>query len=67
MTAPTPIVFVVDHDVSVRHAVQSLADVGGWKVESFASASEFLARPAVAVPSCLVLDVELPDANGLDM
>jgi FixJ family two-component response regulator len=67
MTAPTPIVFVVDHDVSVRHAVQSLADVGGWKVESFASASGFLARPAVAVPSCLVLDVELPDANGLDM
>jgi len=67
MMAPIPIVFVVDHDVSVRDAVQSLAGVAGWNVESFASASGFLARPAVAVPSCLVLDVELPDLNGLDM
>src|SRR5262249_49796976 len=67
MMASIPIVFVVDHDVSVRDAVESLGYVAGWKVESYASASGFLARPPVAVPSCLVLDVELPDANGLDM
>jgi FixJ family two-component response regulator len=63
----TPIVFVVDDDVSVRDALQLYADSAGWRVETLASAREFLSRPRAAVPSCLVLDVGLPDANGLDM
>jgi FixJ family two-component response regulator len=62
-----PIVFVVDDDVSVRESIEALIRVGGWSAETFASAGEFLARPHTVVPSCLVLDVSLPDLNGLDL
>jgi len=64
---PTPIVFVVDDDISVREALEALISLEGWQPETFASAATFLARPRVAVPSCLVLDVSLPDLNGLDL
>jgi len=64
---PTPIVFVVDDDISVREALEALISLEGWQPETFASAAAFLARPRVAVPSCLVLDVSLPDLNGLDL
>jgi FixJ family two-component response regulator len=64
---PTPIVFVVDDDISVREALEALISLEGWLPETFASAAAFLARPRVAVPSCLVLDVSLPDLNGLDL
>jgi FixJ family two-component response regulator len=64
---PTPIVFVVDDDVSVREALEALIHLEGWRVEMFASAESFLSRPRIAVPSCLVLDVSLPDLNGLDL
>jgi FixJ family two-component response regulator len=67
MSGTTPIVFVVDDDVSVRESLESLIRFAGWQVETFASAQEFLARPRVLVPSCLVLDVSLPDLNGLDL
>ena len=67
MAQPTPIVFVVDDDISVREALEALISLEGWLPETFASAAAFLARPRVAVPSCLVLDVSLPDLNGLDL
>jgi FixJ family two-component response regulator len=63
----TPIVFVVDDDVSVRESLELLVRCAGWQAETFASAQEFLARPRVNAPSCLVLDVTLPDLNGLDL
>jgi FixJ family two-component response regulator len=67
MSHVTPIVFVVDDDVSVRESLESLIRFAGWQPETFASAQEFLARPRVFAPSCLVLDVALPDLNGLDL
>ncbi|HXU38039.1 MAG TPA: response regulator [Blastocatellia bacterium] len=62
-----PIVFVVDDDVSVRESLELLIDVAGWQPETFASAEEFLAHPRALTPNCLVLDVSLPDLNGLDL
>jgi len=67
MLHATPIVFIVDDDVSVRSALESLIESAGWVAETFASAQEFLRRPRVAAPSCLVLDVSLPDINGLEL
>jgi FixJ family two-component response regulator len=64
---PTPIVFIVDDDLSVRESLQSLVRSAGWQAETFASAKDFLARPRVVAPSCLVLDVQLPDLSGLDL
>ena len=63
----TPIVFVVDDDVSVRESLESLIRCEGWQPETFASAQEFLDYPRVLVPNCLVLDVSLPGLNGLDL
>jgi FixJ family two-component response regulator len=63
----TPTVFVVDNDISVRESLESLIRFEGWRPEVFASAREFLARPRALTPSCLVLDVSLPDLNGLDL
>jgi len=63
----TPIVFVVDDDVSVRESLELLIQASGWQPETCASAREFLARPPAGVPSCLILDVALPDYNGLDL
>jgi FixJ family two-component response regulator len=67
MSHATPIVFVVDDDISVRESLESLIRFEGWEPETFASAQEFLLRPPVLAPSCLVLDVTLPDLNGLDL
>lgn len=67
MSDATPIVFVVDDDVSVRESLEALIRDAGWQPEIFASAEEFLSRPRVSGPSCLVLDVGLPDLNGLDL
>jgi len=63
----TPIVFVVDDDVSVRESLDLLIKLAGCQPETFASASEFLARPRTATPNCLVLDISLPDLNGLEL
>jgi FixJ family two-component response regulator len=65
--ASTPIVFVVDSDPSVRESLELLVRAAGWRAETFASAQEFLARPRSVVPSCLILDVTLPDINGLEL
>src|SRR3954470_21372125 len=62
-----PLVFVVDDDVSVRESLELLIRSAGWSPETFASAEEFLARAPVEGPSCLVLDVNLPNLNGLDL
>jgi len=62
-----PIVFVVDDDISVRESLELLIRFAGWQPETFASAEEFLAHPRVLTPNCLVLDVSLPDLNGLDL
>jgi len=67
MLHATPIVFIVDDDVPVRSALQTLIESVGWIPETFASAQEFLRRPRVAAPSCLVLDVSLPDISGLEL
>ena len=65
--AASPIVFVVDDDASVRASLRSLIEASGWRAETFGSAEEFLTHPRASVPSCLVLDVALPDLNGLDL
>jgi FixJ family two-component response regulator len=62
-----PIVFVVDDDVSVRESLDALIRCVGWAAECYASARDFLARPRCLAPSCLLLDVHLPDLNGLDL
>jgi len=67
MPETQPIVFVVDDDASVREALERLVRSAGLRVEAFASAEEFLIRPRADAPSCLVLDVQLPDLNGLDL
>ncbi len=67
MSHPTPIVFVVDDDISVRESLELLIRNAGWQPELLATAQEFLARPRVVAPSCLVLDVSLPGLNGLDL
>jgi FixJ family two-component response regulator len=60
-----PVVYVVDDDISVREALSSLIRSAGLRVETFSSAREFLSQSLSNAPSCLVLDVRLPDQNGL--
>jgi len=67
MSQDTPVVFVVDDDISVRESLELLVRCAGWRPEKCASAHEFLDRPRPVVPSCLILDVSLPDLNGLDL
>ena len=62
-----PTVFVVDDDVSVRESLEGLVQTAGWEVRTFESAEAFLACPPTSGPSCLVLDVGLPELNGLDL
>jgi len=67
MSDAKPIVFVVDDDVSVRESLRFLVESTAWRAETFASGREFLSRPREVAPSCLVLDVVLPDLNGCDV
>jgi FixJ family two-component response regulator len=67
MADVTPIVFVVDDDVSVRESLQLLIGCEGWQPRTFASAQEFFARPPALVPNCLILDVFLAGLDGLDV
>jgi FixJ family two-component response regulator len=60
-------VFVVDDDVSVRESLESLIRFAGGQPETFASAQAFLSRPPATTPSCLVLDIELPGVDGLEL
>jgi FixJ family two-component response regulator len=63
----TPVVYVVDDDISVRESLEMLISHGGWRPQLLASAQEFLALPRSQCPSCLLLDVGLPDLNGLEL
>lgn len=63
----TAVVFVVDDDVSVRESLELLIRAAGWQSETFASAEDFLERTPIDGPSCLVLDVRLPNLNGLEL
>lgn len=63
----SPIVFVVDDDISVRESLETLIRFEGLDVQTFKSAQEFLAHPRTSAPSCMVLDVSLPGLNGLDL
>src|SRR6202012_5767638 len=65
--AAKPAVFVVDDDISVRESLELLIRNQGWEPFLFESAAAFLARQALQVPSCVVLDVNLPDLSGLDL
>jgi FixJ family two-component response regulator len=67
MSQAIPIVFVVDDDVSVRRSLEALIESAGWRTQTFARAQEFLSCPRLHAPSCLVLDVSLPDLNGLEL
>lgn len=67
MSHETPVVFVVDDDISVRESLEPLICSAGWQPKLFGSAQEFLSSPRVLVPNCLILDVNLPDLNGLDL
>jgi FixJ family two-component response regulator len=67
LDSATPIVFVVDNDISVRESLALLIQSAGWQSQTFASGSEFLAHQKSSVPSCLILDSTLPDLNGLEL
>ncbi len=68
LTSPaTPMVFIVDDDVSVRESLELMIRFAGWQPQTFSSAQEFLSCPRLVTPSCLVLDITLPDLNGLDL
>jgi FixJ family two-component response regulator len=66
MMASSAMVFVIDDDASVRKSLKRLLDAACYNVELFASASEFLARSAHDGPSCVVVDVRMPELNGID-
>jgi FixJ family two-component response regulator len=67
MPEPIPVVYVVDDDISVRESLELLIGSAGWQAATFASPQEFLSHPKVSVPSCIVLDLNLPGLNGLDL
>ena len=67
MVAVKPLVFVVDDDISLRDSLGFLIANAGWQPKLFASAMEFLASPRPTSPSCLILDVGLPDLDGLEV
>jgi FixJ family two-component response regulator len=67
MKEPDPIVFVIDDDAMIRDGIHSLIKSIGLRVETFASAGDFMLAKRPDVPSCLVLDVRMPGLNGLDL
>ena len=67
MSDIVPTVYIVDDDISVRESLEELVRHEGWQPEIFASAESFLSHPRTSAPSCLVLDVNLPDLSGLDL
>jgi FixJ family two-component response regulator len=67
MSEQTPVVYVVDDDASIREAVRRLISSVGMRVQTFGSTQEFLNARRADAPSCLVLDVRLPDVSGLEL
>jgi FixJ family two-component response regulator len=66
MSRDGEIVFLVDDDARVREAISELLESLGWQAKTFAAAGDYVAYPKPDRPACLILDVELPDINGLD-
>jgi FixJ family two-component response regulator len=64
---PEAVIAIVDDDASVQRGLQRLIRSAGWKVETFASAQEFLARSRTELPNCVLLDLQLPGLSGLDL
>ena len=67
MTEPDPIVFVIDDDDSVRKSLSRVLRSAGYRTETFASARDFLQHGPSREPGCLVLDLQLPDMDGLEL
>jgi len=67
MTIPNSLVFVIDDDASVRKGLTRLLRSAGYKSEIFQSASDFLPRPPHSGPSCVIVDVQMPGINGMDL
>lgn len=67
MKEPEPIVFVIDDDRMIREGLQSLIKSVGLRVETFASAQEFLSAKRLDAPACLILDVRMPGVSGLEL
>jgi FixJ family two-component response regulator len=67
MTIPTAKVFVVDDDEPIRKSLKRLLDAAHYETELFETASEFLSRPAHPGPSCVIVDVQMPGLNGIDL
>ncbi|MBS7546197.1 response regulator transcription factor [Ancylobacter oerskovii] len=67
MTPETPIVLIVDDDPSAREALSELVEAHGMRVVAYASAGDYARAGKPEAPACLLLDVELPDINGLDL
>jgi FixJ family two-component response regulator len=67
MSPAEEIVFVVDDDARVREALCELLEALGWRAETFAAAANYIAYAKPDLPACLILDIELPDINGLDL
>jgi FixJ family two-component response regulator len=67
MTSTTAMVFVIDDDDSVRKSLGRMLDAADYSVELFKSASEFLSRPAHPGPSCVIVDVQMPGLNGIEL
>jgi FixJ family two-component response regulator len=67
MSDQKSIVFVVDDDPLLRDSIADLLGSAGWAVQTFGSAAQFIRSPRPDVSACLLLDVELPDLNGLDL
>ncbi|MDP2921372.1 MAG: response regulator [Candidatus Omnitrophota bacterium] len=65
MTSLKPIIYVVDDDASIRRSLSLLLKSHGFKVEAFMAAADFLAFKHLKLPSCLVLDVQMPDIDGI--
>jgi RNA polymerase sigma factor (sigma-70 family) len=66
-SSATPRVLIVDDDASVRESLQLLVRCAGWEAEAFTCARDFLVRPQIVAPSCLLLDLALPDLHGLQL
>ena len=67
MNQADPTIFVIDDDVSIRQALESLIKSVGWQVRTFKNAQNFLASGDIDAPGCLILDVRLPGLSGLDL